>query len=150
MTDSTMTQPSMTSASQEFSWKWFLFSAQGRVSRSDFWLKYFLPSIVLYPVIFIVLVIVLTGLDILASSQASSVEAGVHLIIGGLLGIITSTLVNIKRWHDRNKSGWWTLIILVPIIGPIWALIECDFLKGTAGPNRFDPSHFPEEQNING
>jgi uncharacterized membrane protein YhaH (DUF805 family) len=42
-----------------------------------------------------------------------------------------------KRWHDLNKSGWWTLIILVPLVGPIWALVECGFLPGTVGPNRF-------------
>ena len=42
-----------------------------------------------------------------------------------------------KRWHDRDKSGWWTLITLVPLVGPIWALVECGFLPGTVGQNRF-------------
>lgn len=42
-----------------------------------------------------------------------------------------------KRWHDRDKSGWWTLITLIPLIGPIWAMIECGFLPGTVGQNRF-------------
>jgi len=45
--------------------------------------------------------------------------------------------VQIERWHDRDKSGWWFLINLVPIIGWLWVLIECGFLRGTAGPNRF-------------
>jgi uncharacterized membrane protein YhaH (DUF805 family) len=45
--------------------------------------------------------------------------------------------VQIKRWHDRDKSGWWFLINFVPIIGWLWVLIECGFLKGTTGPNRF-------------
>ena len=42
-----------------------------------------------------------------------------------------------KRWHDRNKSGWWSLVAFVPIIGPIWALVEQGFLPGDSGPNRF-------------
>ena len=42
-----------------------------------------------------------------------------------------------KRWHDRDKSGWWTLITLVPLVGPIWATVECGFLPGTVGQNRF-------------
>ena len=42
-----------------------------------------------------------------------------------------------KRWHDRDKSGWWTLITLIPLVGPIWALVECGFLPGTVGQNRF-------------
>ena len=42
-----------------------------------------------------------------------------------------------KRWHDRGKSGWWNLIALIPIIGPIWALVESGFLKGDCGSNRY-------------
>ena len=48
-----------------------------------------------------------------------------------------SSFVHIKRFHDRDKSGWWVLIGLIPIIGAIWLLIELGFLKGTPGPNRF-------------
>lgn len=44
--------------------------------------------------------------------------------------------VTAKRWHDRDKSGWWSLIGLIPF-GSIWMLVECGFLKGTDGPNRF-------------
>jgi uncharacterized membrane protein YhaH (DUF805 family) len=54
-----------------------------------------------------------------------------------LASIIPAILVDIKRWHDRDKSGWWMLITLVPIIGAIWLLIELGFLKGTPGPNQF-------------
>jgi uncharacterized membrane protein YhaH (DUF805 family) len=44
-----------------------------------------------------------------------------------------------KRWHDRDKSGWWSLIILVPIIGGIWFLVECGILPGTPGANQYGP-----------
>ena len=47
--------------------------------------------------------------------------------------------VQIKRWHDRDKSGWWALLNLVPLIGTLWILIECGFLRGTYGANRFGP-----------
>ena len=42
-----------------------------------------------------------------------------------------------RRWHDRDKSGWWTLIGLIPVVGAIWILVECGCLKGSDGPNRF-------------
>lgn len=45
--------------------------------------------------------------------------------------------VQIKRWHDRDKSGWWVLLNVIPVIGQIWTLIECGFLRGTMGDNRF-------------
>src|SRR5260370_2056147 len=52
-------------------------------------------------------------------------------------------VVSVKRWHDRNKSGRWDLLTLVPEVGWLWTLVECGFLKGTTGPNRFrhDPLH---------
>lgn len=45
--------------------------------------------------------------------------------------------VQIKRWHDRDKSAWWLLIHAVPAIGNTWALVECGFIEGTPGPNRY-------------
>jgi uncharacterized membrane protein YhaH (DUF805 family) len=48
-----------------------------------------------------------------------------------------SVAVQVKRWHDRDKSGWWFLMNFVPIIGLLWVLIECGFLRGSPGPNRF-------------
>ena len=45
--------------------------------------------------------------------------------------------VQVKRWHDRGKSGWWGLINLIPIIGQVWVFIECGVLRSTAGDNRF-------------
>jgi uncharacterized membrane protein YhaH (DUF805 family) len=45
----------------------------------------------------------------------------------------------VKRYHDRNKSGWWILIVFVPVIGGLWYFIECGFLRGTPGPNTYGP-----------
>lgn len=64
------------------------------------------------------------------------------LIPSAIIGLVLlwpSLAVYTKRWHDRNKSGWWTLIGLIPVIGGLWLLIELGFLKGTAGPNQYGP-----------
>jgi uncharacterized membrane protein YhaH (DUF805 family) len=47
--------------------------------------------------------------------------------------------IYVKRWQDRDKSGWWILIGFVPIIGGIWAFVECGCLRGTMGDNRYGP-----------
>jgi uncharacterized membrane protein YhaH (DUF805 family) len=47
--------------------------------------------------------------------------------------LLVTMIVQIKRWHDLNKSGWWVLINLIPIIGGLWCLIECGFIRGTRG-----------------
>ena len=61
------------------------------------------------------------------------------LLIFGLAATWISIAVGIKRFHDRNKSGVWILIIFVPLIGSLWYLIECGFLRGTPGPNDYGP-----------
>ncbi len=67
---------------------------------------------------------------------------GVGLVGALLLFVLIwpSLAVQVKRWHDRDKSGWMVLINLIPLVGFIWTLVECGFLDGTQGPNRFGPS----------
>jgi uncharacterized membrane protein YhaH (DUF805 family) len=54
-----------------------------------------------------------------------------------LLASWPSVAIGAKRCHDRNRSGWYQLIALVPFIGWPWLLIEFCFFRGTDGPNRF-------------
>jgi uncharacterized membrane protein YhaH (DUF805 family) len=48
-------------------------------------------------------------------------------------------VVNAKRLHDRDKSGWWVLITLISILGDLWLVVECGCLRGTVGENRYGP-----------
>ena len=52
----------------------------------------------------------------------------------------TGFALQIKRWHDRDKSWVWIFINFIPLVGAVWTLIEVGFLDGTPGPNRFGPS----------
>ncbi|MGQ0485996.1 MAG: DUF805 domain-containing protein [Hyphomicrobiales bacterium] len=63
----------------------------------------------------------------------------IPLIILVVVFLWPTLAIYAKRWHDRGKSGWWMLIILIPLIGPIWVLIELGFLRGTKGPNHYGP-----------
>lgn len=51
----------------------------------------------------------------------------------------SSLALQVKRWHDRDKSAWWLLMNFVPFIGAIWVLVECGFLRGTEGQNSYGP-----------
>ena len=47
-------------------------------------------------------------------------------ILSGFLGLavlIPSIGVAVRRLHDINKSGWWLLIALVPIVGYIIVIL---------------------------
>ena len=65
--------------------------------------------------------------------------AWIVILVFGVVATWISIAVAVKRYHDRNKSGWWVLIVFVPIIGGLWYLIECGFLRGTPGPNNYGP-----------
>ena len=106
--------------------KQFYFSFRGRVNRSAYWLKWTLPAFV----------------GLILGGILFTVDAFVANVLGLIWYVLwtwTGWAVVVKRYHDRNKSAWWILIGLIPIIGSIWQVIELGFLKGTAGPNRFGP-----------
>jgi len=59
--------------------------------------------------------------------------------VTGILVLWVTLAVQVKRWHDRDKSGWWCLINLIPVIGTLWNLIELGLLPGSRHSNRFGP-----------
>lgn len=109
--------------------KSLLFSFCGRINRLPYW----------------VVTLIFIGFGG-ASQQALGTYGQDNLMTVGpalitianfIIGVWIGIAVQVKRWHDRDKSGWWALINLVPIIGQVWVLIECGVLRGTAGDNRF-------------
>lgn len=50
--------------------------------------------------------------------------------------LLPSLAVGARRLHDMDKSGWWQLLWLLPIIGWIVMIIMMA-QPGTSGPNRF-------------
>jgi uncharacterized membrane protein YhaH (DUF805 family) len=57
----------------------------------------------------------------------------------GLALLIPGLSVGVRRLHDTDRSGWWLLLVIIPIIGWI-VLIVFLATSGTPGPNRFGPS----------
>lgn len=52
--------------------------------------------------------------------------------------IIPSIAVQVRRFHDQDKSGWFVLLGLIPLVGGLIVLVFM-LLEGTKGPNRFGP-----------
>ena len=71
---------------------------------------------------------------------------GMSGMVGGIYGplttlfvlaiIIPSIAVQVRRFHDQDKSGWFVLLGLIPILGSLAVLVFM-LLEGTNGPNRF-------------
>lgn len=144
----------------------FYFSAKGRISRSQYWLRFFLPVFVISMVL---------NLIALGGSALQILPQIFQLLV-----LWPGIAVLIKRIHDRNKSGWlvWALYgpmiplillvigifialglqesaaagvlgvaagifgIAVAIVG-IWFFIEFGCMRGTIGANRYGPDPVP-------
>ncbi|MCZ6830741.1 MAG: DUF805 domain-containing protein [Gammaproteobacteria bacterium] len=96
----------------------------GRAQRAEYWMFLLFNSIIGLVLGFIEGVIAGTG------------------IISGLYALailIPSLAVLVRRLHDTGRSGWWFLIVFLPIIGYIVLLV---FLVLDSQPeeNRYGPN----------
>lgn len=95
---------------------------QGRATRPEFW--WFMLAVAIATLIAAVIDDGLIG-------GGEIVET-----IVGLATVIPSLAVGVRRLHDTDRSGWWQLLHLVPLIGLI-VLIVWWATPGIAAPNRF-------------
>ena len=92
---------------------------KGRARRSEYW--------------FIQLFLIVTNVAV-AVIDLALMNGDVKRFIanggGGIVGliwifatIVPALAVLIRRLHDTNRSGWWALIVLVPLAGAIVLLV---------------------------
>ncbi len=94
---------------------------EGRAGRAEYW-WFFLANFLIS--------LVLQGLG-----RGASILAIVSLIYSLAL-LIPGLAVAVRRLHDTNKSGWWILISLVPLVGII-VLIVFLATDGDPGANQY-------------
>jgi uncharacterized membrane protein YhaH (DUF805 family) len=101
-----------------------LLDPRGRITRKTYWLWG---------------VLALLGAGVLghallgiARVRREHAETAVNLLL-----LCPAIATSAKRWHDRDKSAWWVLLALVPVLGWLWTLVANGFLAGTPGANRF-------------
>ena len=101
----------------------------GRASRSEFWWFTLMNMIVKLLIIASMFGVgkQLPGLG--------EIFAGIYIAYY-LAVLLPSLAVGARRLHDTDRSGWWLLIGLVPLIGFI-VLIVFFVQKGTEKENRF-------------
>lgn len=98
----------------------------GRATRAEYW----------YFVLFNILISIgLAILDGIFFSSSSSVLGTLY----SLAVLIPSIAVAVRRMHDINRSGWWILLLLVPLLGTLWFIFlaaqDSDPDENMYGPN---------------
>lgn len=58
------------------------------------------------------------------------------LVMFCILSIIPSFTLTVRRLHDIGRSGWWLLLVFLPIIGVI-ALLFMGLFRGDRHPNQY-------------
>ena len=115
-------------------WEWYMQALKkyavfsGRARRKEYW--------------FFVLwyVIITIGLAILDAMLGLRIgNAGVLQTLYALAVLIPSISVTVRRLHDTGRTGWWVLIVLVPIVGFIVLLVFM-VLDTQPGNNEYGPS----------
>ena len=100
----------------------------GRSRRKEYWM-FLLLSIGIY-----IIASILDGIAGL-NRMIAGTYGPITALVG--LGLLVPTLaVSIRRLHDSDRSGWWLLLGLVPMVGEIIVLVFMA-LEGTRGANRF-------------
>jgi uncharacterized membrane protein YhaH (DUF805 family) len=136
-------------AHRPWRFKELLFSFRGRIPRH----QYLAVSIAIGAVGWLICGTWIDALDFHGHTGTFSFEPNsqgqkVGLAVYGVWTLLTlwpGLAATIKRWHDRGKSGWMLLVALIPIAGPIWALVETCMLRGTVGRNSFGSDPLDED-----
>ena len=124
--------------------RWMLMPLQryadfsGRSRRKEYWM-----FILLLLIVGIALALVTGGFGSMMDPMhvAEDPAMGLGSMIFGLfyLAILIPALaVQVRRFHDQDKSGWFVLLNFIPLVGGLIVFIfMC--LEGTRGDNRFGP-----------
>jgi uncharacterized membrane protein YhaH (DUF805 family) len=111
---------------------WQAFKVDGRATRREYWLFY------------VQLAIVFTGLIVAASAltdlgRGPMSGAAMAVLIGFYFYTFVATVTaSVRRLHDHDKSGWFYLLAMIPLIGWIFFLIMM-LTPGTPGENNYGP-----------
>lgn len=111
--------------------KYAVFS--GRARRKEYWF------FVLFNIIVGIILSVIDGALGLNIIEQEGANIGWLYSIYSLAVLLPGLAVSIRRLHDTDRSGWWILIALIPIIGAIVLLIFM-VLDSQPGSNRFGPN----------
>ena len=86
----------------------------GRARRKEYWF---------FALFNIIISIVLAVIDGITGSYSAAFGMGLLGAIYMLAVLVPAIAVSVRRLHDTDRSGWWMLIILVPLIGAIVLLV---------------------------
>ena len=102
-----------------------MLSGRGRMNRGEFW----------YATLLVLSVIIVLSIG-LSTVFGEALPGFLSIPLYAFLYWSLAAL-SIKRYHDLGRSGWWLLLLAIPLIGPAWVLWTLLFRQGRPSENRF-------------
>ena len=112
------------------------FSFNGRIRRRDYWLAHLSVTVLSLLYIWFDISVQLAA----KGDPAVLLPLALLSIALPILFIWSDLAIQVKRWHDRDKSWFWLFIGFIPLVGGLWMFVELGCLDGTPGDNRFGHS----------
>jgi uncharacterized membrane protein YhaH (DUF805 family) len=110
---------------------------QGRATRKEYWM--FLLFNILFAVAAMIVDNMLGSVFTIGSGYDEvSLGYGWVYLIYGLVLLMPSWAVTVRRLHDTDRTGWWILFMIIPLIGVIvFTIFLCT--DSTQGNNKYGP-----------
>jgi uncharacterized membrane protein YhaH (DUF805 family) len=74
-----------------------------------------------------------------AGMQEQAMAGGMLILVFQVVALVFLILFSIRRFHDINASGWWSILMVVPILNLV-AILVLILKAGTIGANSFGPA----------
>ena len=113
--------------------EWFLVALRkyatfsGRARRKEYW-----HYVLFYVLIYVALLIV----DAVTGTFSMESELGFFSGVFALGTLLPSMAVAVRRLHDTDRSGWWLLLGVIPLVGAV-VLLYFTIQEGDAGSNPY-------------
>jgi uncharacterized membrane protein YhaH (DUF805 family) len=117
------------------------FDPKGRFGRLSYIAWALAASFLVNIVQFVVMMVIGVGAGVSGSSDAATAGGGIAMVLTfvfALVVMVVTIIFFIRRLHDIDLSGWWALLMLVPLVNFVFGLYAL-IKPGTAGVNRFGP-----------
>ncbi len=111
-----------------------LFATTGRIGR----IRYLAYSAIVTLLAYLVMGVVGFGLGMSAGPEAGFGGFAVAMLIIFIPMVYMTVVIAKRRLHDLDKSGWWMLLLLIPLVGFIMGLYMV-FAPGSKNANQFGP-----------